>query len=224
MIALNAIRHQRIFQTPWLRQLLFALLFLSDGYLGATYNLGFVAGSGLFSGQLKWFFLSLEMIISGLILVRIILNQSKPQWKSPIILLTPVLVGVIAFLVLEVIVSGLSRSATMNFNLSSILFSGLYWSAVYLSIAIGLTLTYKVQRFANFAQAEMMLVGSYVALTLMWSDTFFSISDAPEDGSIDWTLLVWASICAFVITGFTGLLIDRLVFRRLRRELRLPKS
>ena len=223
IIALNAIRHQRIFKIPWLRQLLFALLLLFDGYSGATYNLGFVAGSGLFSGQLKWFFLSLEMIISGLILVRIILNQAKPQWKSPIILLTPVLVGVIAFLALEVIVSGLSRSATMNFNLSSILFSGLYWSAVYLSIAIGLTLTYKVQRFANFAQAEMMLVGSYVALTLMWSDTFFSISDAPEDGSIDWTLLVWASVCAFVVTGFTGLLIDRLVFRRLRKKTATPQ-
>ena len=217
MVALNAIRRQQIFKAPWLRHLLFALLLLFDGYFGAIYNLGFVAGSGLFSGQLKWFILSIEMMISGLILVRIIVNQSKPNWKSPIIILTPVLVGLIAFVVLEVVVSGLHRSATMNFNLSSILFSGLFWSAVYLSIAIGLTLTYKVQRFANFAQAEMMLVGSYVALTLMWSDTFFSISDAPEDGTIDWTLLIWASICAFVVTGFTGLLIDRLVLRRLLR-------
>mgnify|MGYP006102206319 CR=1 FL=1 len=223
MVALNAIRRQQIFKAPWLRHLLFALLLLFDGYFGAIYNLGFVAGSGLFSGQLKWFILSIEMMISGLILVRIIVNQSKPNWKSPIIILTPVLVGLIAFVVLEVVVSGLHRSATMNFNLSSILFSGLYWSAVYLSIAIGLTLTYKVQRFANFAQAEMMLVGSYVALTLMWSDTFFSISDAPEDGTIDWTLLIWASICAFVVTGFTGLLIDRLVFRRLRRKMATPQ-
>ena len=141
MVALNAIRRQQIFKAPWLRHLLFALLLLFDGYFGAIYNLGFVAGSGLFSGQLKWFILSIEMMISGLILVRIIVNQSKPNWKSPIIILTPVLVGLIAFVVLEVVVSGLHRSATMNFNLSSILFSGLYWSAVYLSIAIGLTLS-----------------------------------------------------------------------------------
>ena len=57
----------------------------------------------------------------------------------------------------------------------------------------------------------------------MWSDTFFSISDAPEDGTIDWTVLIWASICAFVVTGFTGLLIDRLVFRRLRRKMATPQ-
>ena len=220
---MNAIRRQLILKAPWLRQLLFALLLLFDGFFGATYNVGFVAGSGLFSGELKWFILSLEMVISGLLLIRIVVNQSKASWRSPIILLTPLIVGVIAFLALEVILSGLSRSATMNFNLSSILFSGLYWSAVYLSIAIGLTLTYKVQRFANFAQAEMMLVGSYVALTLMWSDTFFSISDAPEDGTINWTLLIWASICAFVVTGFTGLLIDRLIFRRLRNKDATPQ-
>ncbi|MDG1839210.1 MAG: ABC transporter permease [Dehalococcoidia bacterium] len=223
MIALNAIRHQQIFKAPWLRQLLFALLLLFDAYFGAIYNLGFVAGSGLFSGQFKWIVLSVEMMASGLILVRILVNQSPPKWKSPIIILTPILVGLIAFIVLEVLVSGLNRSATMNFNLSSILFSGLYWSAVYLSIAIGLTLTYKVQRFANFAQAEMMLVGSYVALTLMWSDSFFSISDAPVDGNINWTLLIWASICAFVVTGFAGLLIDRLVFRRLRNKAATPQ-
>lgn len=223
MIALNAIRHQRIFKAPWLRRLLFALFLLFDAYFGAIYNLGFVAGSGLFSGEFKWIALSIEMMVSGLILVRILVNHSKPKWKSPIIILTPILVGLIAFLVLEVVISGLNRSATMNFNLSSILFSGLYWSAVYLSIAIGLTLTYKVQRFANFAQAEMMLVGAYVALTLMWSDTFFSISDAPGDGNIDWTLLIWASICAFVVTGFTGLLIDRLVFRRLRNKAATPQ-
>jgi branched-chain amino acid transport system permease protein len=223
MIALNAIRRQQIFKAPWLRQLVFALFLLFDAYFGAIYNLGFVAGSGLFSGEFKWIALSIEMMISGLILVRILVNQSTPKWKSPIIILTPILVGLIAFLVLEVVTSGLNRSATMNFNLSAILFSGLYWSAVYLSIAIGLTLTYKVQRFANFAQAEMMLVGAYVALTLMWSDRFFSISDAPEDGNIDWTLLIWASICAFVVTGFTGLLIDRLVFRRLRNKAATPQ-
>ncbi|MDP7161853.1 MAG: hypothetical protein QF756_11525, partial [Dehalococcoidia bacterium] len=111
----------------------------------------------------------------------------------------------------------------MNFNLSSIGSSGLYWAAVYLSIAIGLTLTYKVQRFANFAQAEMMLFGSYVALTLMWSDWFFPISDAPKDGSLNWELLIWAGVTAFIVTGIVGLIIDRLVYRRLRDKMGTSK-
>ena len=111
----------------------------------------------------------------------------------------------------------------MNFNVASIGSSGLYWAAVYLSIAIGLTLTYKVQHFANFAQAEMMLVGAYVALTLMWSDRFFPLADAPSDGVLNWELLIWAVVSAFVITGILGLIIDRLVYRRFRDKLSTPQ-
>ena len=62
------------------------------------------------------------MMVSGLILVRILVNHAKPKWKSYVIILTPILVGLIGFLVLEVVTSGLNRPATMNFNLSSILF------------------------------------------------------------------------------------------------------
>jgi branched-subunit amino acid ABC-type transport system permease component len=119
--------------------------------------------------------------------------------------------------------TGIDRTATINFNLSSVGFSGLYWSAVYLSIAIGLTLTYKVQRFANFAQAEMMLVGSYVALTLMWSDRFFPISNAQKDGIFNWELLIWAGISSFFIAGVLGLLVDRIVYRRLRDRMGTPQ-
>ena len=109
--------------------------------------------------------LAVEMLVGALLIIRLILNQTNPKWRTAIIVSVPILVVLISFEILEVVLSGLGRSSTMNFNLSSIGLSGLYWSAVYLSIAIGLTLTYKVQRFANFAQAEMMLVGSYVALT-----------------------------------------------------------
>ncbi|MGE4658126.1 MAG: hypothetical protein AAEI08_04245, partial [Gammaproteobacteria bacterium] len=188
----------------WLRQLLLGLFVLFDAYLGLIHSAGIIAWSGLFTGQIKLLALSVEMMAGGLVLVRIILNQVKPEWKSAVIISTPILVALIGFGVLELVLTGLGRSATMNFNLSSIGLSGLYWAAVYLSIAIALTLTYKVQRFANFAQAEMMLFGSYVALTLMWSDRFFPVSDAPKDGILNWELLIWAGVSAFVITGIVG--------------------
>ena len=207
----------------WLRQLLLGLFLLFDAYLGLVHIAGIIAWSGLFTGQIRWFASSLEMMIGGLILIRIILNQIKPEWKSAFIILTPILVALIGFGVLELVLTGLGRSATMNFNLSSIGLSGLYWAAVYLSIAIGLTLTYKVQHFANFAQAEMMRVGSYVALTLMWSDTFFPVSDAPKDGMLNWELLIWAGVSAFAVTGILGLIIDRLVYRRLRDQNATPQ-
>ena len=207
----------------WVRQLAVGIFLLLDSYLGVIHGGGIVTWSGLFSTQLKWLALSVEMMAGGLILIRILLNQANPRWRTVIVISVPILVISITFVILELILKGLGRSATMNFNLSSIGFSGLYWSAVYLSIAIGLTLTYKVQRFANFAQAEMMLLGSYVALTLMWSDRFFPVSNAPKDGIFNWELLIWASVSAFIVTGIAGLAVDTLVYKRLRDKMGTPQ-
>ena len=206
----------------WLRQLVLGGFLLFDSYLGLIYGAGIVGWTGL-SGDIKWLTLSIEMMVGALILVRIIINQVKSEWKVAIVVSAPILVALIGFGILELVLTGLGRSATMNFNLSSIGSSGLYWAAVYLSIAIGSTLTYKVQHFANFAQAEMMLVGAYVALTLMWSDRFFPLADAPSDGILNWELLIWATISAFVITGILGLIIDRVVYRRFRDKMSTPQ-
>ena len=212
-----------MFRPSWLHQLLLGLFLLSDAYLGLIHSAGILAWSDLFPSQIKWMALSVEMMAGGLVLVRLAINHVKPEWKSVVIISAPIIVVFITFEVLELVLTGLDRSATINFNLSSIGLSGLYWAAVYLSVAIGLTLTYKVQRFANFAQADMMLVGSYVALTLMWSDKFFQISDMPKDGILNWELLIWAGVSAFVITGIFGLITDRLVFKRFRDRMSTPQ-
>ncbi|MQG73431.1 MAG: hypothetical protein FI680_01520 [SAR202 cluster bacterium] len=203
----------------WLRQLLLGVFLLFDAYLGVIHGAGIIAWSGILTGQVKWLTLCIEMMAGGLVLIRVLINQAQPKWKTAIVISTPILVIGLGFGVLELVLTGLGRSATMNLNLSSIGLSGLYWAAVYLSIAIGLTLTYKVQHFANFAQAEMMLVGSYVALTLMWSDRFFPLSDAPKDGILNWDLLLWAGVTAFFVTGMFGMIIDRLVYKRLRNRM-----
>ena len=216
---MNGIYRPRILRSSWPGQCVLGLFLLFDAYLGLVHSSGIIGWSNLITGQLKWLALSIEMMAGSLVLVRIMRSQVKPEWKSVATISTPILVALIGFAVLELVLTGLGRSATINFNVSSIGFSGLYWAAVYLSIAIGLTLTYKVQHFANFAQAEMMIVGSYVALTLMWSDRFFPVSDAPKDGILNWELLIWAGISAFVITGILGLIIDRLVYARLRDKM-----
>lgn len=178
---------------------------------------------GFNSGDLKWMLLALEMFAGGIILIQLLLKVARTRWNTVAAISTPLLAAILAFVILEVALHGLGRSATINFNLASVGLSGLYWAAAYLAIAVGLTLTYKVQRFANFAQANMMLVGAYTALTLMWSDRFFAISDAPSDGNINWQPVIWAGLIAFVFTGLIGLLIDRLVYKRLRKKLASPQ-
>lgn len=216
---LDTLWRHGVLKSPLLRQSLLGLILLIDAYLGFIHGQGIVFWSGFFTGQIQWLVLSMEMMFGSLILVRLGLNQTKPKWKNLVILSTPILVALIGFIILEVALRGLGRSATIFFNLSSVGLSGLYWAAVYLSIAIGLTLTYKVQRFANFAQAETMIIGSYVALILMWSDRFSPISEAPKDGFFNLELLIWAGISAFFVTGLIGLIIDRIVYRRFRNKM-----
>ena len=207
----------------WLLQVVFSVFLFFDAYFGLIHNKGIITSLGLLTGEIKWLTLFVEMMAGILLLVRIILNQIDNRWKSTVIIFTPIIVTLVGFVVLDFLLTGLGRSATLNFNLSSLGSSGLYWSAVYISIAIGLTITYKVQRFANFAQAEMMLFGAYVALTLMWSDRFFPISNAPKDGSLNWELIIWSGISAFIITGIIGLIIDKVVYKRFRNKMATPQ-
>ena len=79
--------------------------------------------------------------------------------------------------------------------------------------AIGLTLTYGVMKFANFAHGDLMTLGMFLAL--------FIVSDLGLGGgkigplSFGWGMLLAA---LFAMAGVAGLalLLDRLVFRPLR--------
>ena len=121
-------------------------------------------------------FQSAELMSGGLLLIHIVFSLIKGKWGMFSFILFFVLLAILIFTTLELLLFSLGKSGTINYNLSAVGLSGFYWAAAYLSVAAGLALTYKVQRFGNFAQAEMMLIGSYVAITLMWSDrSFYSI-------------------------------------------------
>ncbi len=205
------------------KKTLIAAILLLDACIGLLYGVGSVAWSGLFAGDLKWMFQSFEMFIGGFIFIHSFfeyVRRTKPVVAfGTLIILTTVLI----VLILQLLLSSLGKSSTVNYNLSSVGMSGLYWTAAYLSVAAGLALTYKVQRFGNFAQAEMMLIGAYVAITLMWSEYFFPISSAPEDGKLDWSLLICAGLAAFLLTGFVGVVIDRFVYRKFRKKAASPQ-
>ena len=196
---------------------------LFDAYLGLANRAGLVAWTGLFDGDLIWMLQSVEMMLGGLLLIHNVFSFVRGKWGVFSFIFSFVLLAILVFTTLELLLSSLGTSGTINFNLSAVGLSGFYWAAAYLSVAAGLALTYKVQRFGNFAQAEMMLVGSYVAITLMWSDRFFPISDAPKDDVLNWNLLIWAGVAAFVITGITGLVIDKVVYRRFRKKSASPQ-
>lgn len=79
--------------------------------------------------------------------------------------------------------------------------------------AIGLTLTMGILRFANFAHAELVTAGAYIALAILWLTGAFMGPIGPFSFGVP---LLLALVVAMVLTSVLALAIDQLVFRRLR--------
>lgn len=83
--------------------------------------------------------------------------------------------------------------------------------------AIGLTLTYSILRFANFAQGEFITAGAYLAL--VGSAVLAGVlgADSIGDFTFGWRLLAALPV-AMIGAGLLAVALDRLLFRRLRRH------
>lgn len=78
--------------------------------------------------------------------------------------------------------------------------------------AIGVSLSSQILKFANFSHSELLTWGAYLALTF----TSFATSGVPLGPfSFGWSLLL-AVVIAGLATGALAIIVDRLVFRRLR--------
>ena len=85
--------------------------------------------------------------------------------------------------------------------------------------AVGLTLTYSILRFANFGQGEFMTWGAYLAvsaLAFVLAVTGGGVMEPMGPFSFGWQLIL-AMILAAVLTAVLALVVDWLLFRRLRR-------
>jgi branched-chain amino acid transport system permease protein len=78
--------------------------------------------------------------------------------------------------------------------------------------ALGLTLSMRILRFANFSHAELLTWGAYLALGVV---AFGAAGPPLGPLSFGWPLLAAAALAA-VATGGLALLVDRLLFRPLR--------
>ncbi len=75
--------------------------------------------------------------------------------------------------------------------------------SIYVLISIGLTMVYRVLRFANFSHAELVTFGAYAAFIL-------NVSLGMN--------LFYGVVVAFLLTGVLGMATDRLVFKKLRNN------
>lgn len=80
--------------------------------------------------------------------------------------------------------------------------------------AIGLTLTYNILRFANFAHGEFLTFGAYFVLVFA---ALFAGGQALGPLTFGWGFLE-AMAASVVLTGLLALVLDRLLFHALRRS------
>ena len=83
--------------------------------------------------------------------------------------------------------------------------------------AIGLTMAMHMLRFANFSHAELLSIGAYVALVFdgLFSAIYPALAGAIAPLSLTWALTL-SILISMAITGISAILIDRLVFKRVR--------
>ena len=85
--------------------------------------------------------------------------------------------------------------------------------------AIGLTMSMHMLRFANFSHAELLSIGAYAALVFdaLFSALYPAIAEAIGPLSLTWALSL-ATIVSMLLTGLSAILIDKLVFKRVRAK------
>ena len=87
--------------------------------------------------------------------------------------------------------------------------------------AVGLSLTYGILNFANFAHGDIMTLGAFLALVCLTLMQALRIP-ATTFGALSFGVpMVLALMMAMVLTGGAAILIDRILYRRLRKSGRI---
>ena len=214
------------------RRIIFAvLLFVDANYLGTLNGYGslnlldMLLGDSL-PNDMVWLIQLIQSITAGFVVIKVIFDDvpSSP-YRMFALLLSPFFMVAVTFYSLDLLLQGLGASAGFTLDLVSITTGTLTWSSTYLAIAIGLTLTYKVQRYGNFAQSELFMIGMYLSMIMIWSDYFFPMTSlsTTKEGVLTWSVLIFTLIAAFILTGFAGIIIDRLVYKGFRKTQASPQ-
>jgi branched-chain amino acid transport system permease protein len=97
------------------------------------------------------------------------------------------------------------------------LINGLSLGGIYALIALGYTMVYGIIELINFAHGDVYTLGTFFSLAIL---TMLGVS-----GELHGWPLVWVSLLtiliAMLLCGLTGVLIERLAYRRLRNAPRL---
>ncbi|MDB5028251.1 MAG: branched-chain amino acid transporter permease [Candidatus Eremiobacteraeota bacterium] len=97
------------------------------------------------------------------------------------------------------------------------LINGLSLGGIYALIALGYTMVYGIIELINFAHGDVYTLGTFFSLAIL---TLLGVSGELHGWALIWVSLV-TIVMAMLLCGLTGVVIERLAYRRLRNAPRL---
>ena len=138
-------------QSRLAKRLFIATFLVLDSWMGLRYGYGSLnlldslVGGGI-PNDMAWLLQTVIAISGVFFFIKILFDDVPPSWSRSIgIACSPLFLLVMIWLTLDILLKGLGTDAKITLDLVSISVGTLTWSSTYLAIAVGLTLTYKVQ-------------------------------------------------------------------------------
>ena len=230
LVGINLSNNWHSIPRLWQRLLICSIIFI-DACIGLLFSEGALNLVNIILDNklpeekgLIWLLQLFQAISAAFGYVKIIFDDLPNNlFKTISMILSPFFLIIIILVICDFLLIGRDTTAVANLDFIQITTSTFKWAATYLSIAVALTMTYKVQRYGNFAQSEFFMLGMYVAMAIIWTDYFLPTTIAPADGVLVWSALIYALVAAFFITGLAGLMIDRLVYKDFRKKNASPQ-
>ncbi|MFX0064848.1 MAG: branched-chain amino acid ABC transporter permease [Candidatus Hermodarchaeota archaeon] len=111
--------------------------------------------------------------------------------------------------------------------LRDIISDSLFIGVIYLQVALGITIVYKILKFANFAQAEYVTFGAYMAMlfSFLAEESGFWIGFDVLTPVFRWipVILILCGV-AFIFSVIAGIIFDKLIFKPMRVRNASPAS
>lgn len=126
----------------------------------------------------------------------------------------------IKWIIWTIIFLGLIWSLFFVKNGPQFVVDGIRLGSILMLGAIGLSLTYKILNFANFAHGDILIFGAYISFWTNWEIFNWMSASFPD---MDGDTLRWIAISLAIILGIIGaiaisIFIDRILYRRMRRS------
>ena len=130
----------------------------------------------------------------------------------------------VKWIIWGLIVVGLIWSLFFVKNGPQFVANGVRLGSILMLGAIGLSLTYKILNFANFAHGDILIFGAYGAFSLDWlfvdvlPRLIPTLGEADHAALLRWIALGLATVGGAAFAVVLSLLIDKVLYRRMRRS------